>query len=83
MEEDKVTIKDEICTVEDSIKVVIDDKEESSENRGIIKYFTNINIYKGSKCSILKYCICIFLEVYPLNIFCSANLEYLRAHESI
>ena len=38
MEEDKVTIKDEICTVEDTctIKVVIDDKEESSENRGII-----------------------------------------------
>lgn len=49
MDEDKVTIKDEICTVEDSIKVVIEDKEESSENRGIIEYFTNINIYEGSR----------------------------------
>ena len=30
-------------------------------------------------CSILKYCICVFLDVYPLNIYCSSNLEYLRA----
>ncbi|XP_023339871.1 zinc finger protein ZFAT [Eurytemora carolleeae] len=55
MEEDKVTIKDEICTVEDSIKVVIEDKEESSENRGEI---VKIEVYP----SISKY-----KQVYPCN----------------
>ena len=47
MENDQVTIKDEISSVEDTctIKVVVDVKEESSENRGMINYFTHINIY--------------------------------------
>ena len=42
MEEDKVTIKDEISTVEDTctVYVVVEDvKEESSENQGIVKHF--------------------------------------------
>ena len=45
MEEDKVTFKDEISTVEDTFTVFVvgeDVKEESTENQGIVKH---LNIY--------------------------------------
>ncbi len=41
MEEDKVTIKEEISTVEDTCTVFVvgeDVKEESTENQGKVKY---------------------------------------------
>ena len=47
MEEDKVTIKEEISTVEDSCTVYVvgeDVKEESTENQGICKHFIYIYI---------------------------------------
>ena len=46
MEEYKVTIKEEISTVEDTYTVYVvgaDVKEESTENQGIVKH---LNIYK-------------------------------------
>ena len=45
MEDDKVTIKEEISTVEDTYTVYVvgaDVKEESTENQGIVKH---LNIY--------------------------------------
>ena len=48
MEEDKVTIKDEISTVEDTCTVFVvgeDVKEESTENQGKVKYIIYICIY--------------------------------------
>ena len=47
MEEDKVTIKDEISTVEDTCTVFVvgeDVKEESTENQGKLNYFIYIYI---------------------------------------
>ena len=48
MEEDKVTIKEEIWTVEDTCTVFVvgeDVKEESTENQGKLNYFIYIYIY--------------------------------------
>ena len=48
MEEDKITIKDEISTVEDTCTVFVvgeDVKEESTENQGKVKYIIYICIY--------------------------------------
>ena len=48
MEEDKVTIKEEISTVEDTCTVFVveeDVKEESTENQGKVKYIIYICIY--------------------------------------
>jgi len=45
MEKDKVTIKEEISTVEDTCTVYVvgeDVKEESTENQGICKHFIYI-----------------------------------------
>ena len=45
MEEDKVTIKEEISTVEDTCTVFVvgeDVKEESTENQGIVEHFIDI-----------------------------------------
>ena len=45
MEEDKVTIKEEIFTVEDTLTVYVaeeDVKEESTENQGMGKHFLQI-----------------------------------------
>jgi len=45
MEEDKVTIKEEISTVEDTFTVYVaeeDVKEESTENQGMVHYFIHI-----------------------------------------
>ena len=45
MEEDKVTIKEKISTVEDTCTVFVvgeDVKEESTENQGICKHFIYI-----------------------------------------
>jgi len=45
MEEDKVTIKEEISTVEDSCTVFVvgeDVKEEITENQGIVEHFKDI-----------------------------------------
>ena len=47
MEEDKVTIKEEISTVEDTCTVYVvgeDIKEEITENQGICKHFIYIYI---------------------------------------
>ena len=48
MEEDKVTIKEKISTVEDTCTVFVvgeDVKEESTENQGKVKYIIYICIY--------------------------------------
>jgi hypothetical protein len=48
MEEGKVTIKEEISTVEDTYTVFVveeDVKEESTENQGKVKYIIYICIY--------------------------------------
>ena len=48
MEGDKVTINEEISTVEDACTVFVveeDVKEESTENQGFVKHITNIYIY--------------------------------------
>ena len=48
MEEDKVTIKEEISTVEDTFTVYVakeDVKEESTENQGKDKHFIYIYVY--------------------------------------
>jgi len=48
MEEGKVTIKEEISTVEDTCTVFVvgeDVKEESTENQGKVKYIIYICIY--------------------------------------
>ena len=48
MEEDKVTIKEEISTVEDTCIVFVvgeDVKGESTENQGKVKYIIYICIY--------------------------------------
>ena len=48
MEEDKVTIKEEISTEEDTCTVFVvgeDVKEESTENQGKVKYIIYICIY--------------------------------------
>ena len=45
MEDDKVTIKEEISTVEDTCTVFVvgeDVKEESTENQGIVEHFIDI-----------------------------------------
>jgi len=45
MEDDKVTIKEEISTVEDTctvFEVGEDVKEESTENQGIVEHFIDI-----------------------------------------
>jgi len=50
MEEDKVTIKEEISIVEDTYTVYVvgeDVKEESTENQGICKHF--IYIYSNAE----------------------------------
>ena len=47
MEEEKVTIKEEISTVEDTFTVFVvgeDVKEESTENQGKVKHF--LSMYK-------------------------------------
>ena len=48
MEKDKVTMNEEISTVENACTELVlgeDVKEESTENQGIVKHFTNIYIY--------------------------------------
>ena len=48
MKKDKVTINEEISTVEDACTVFIveeDVKEESTEDQGFVKHFTNMYIY--------------------------------------
>ena len=48
MEEDKVTIKEEISTVEDTCTVFVvgeDVKEESTENQGKVKYIIYMYIF--------------------------------------
>ena len=47
LEEDKITIKEEVSTVEDTFTVFVvgeDVKEESTENQGKVKHF--LSMYK-------------------------------------
>ena len=48
LEEDKITIKEEVSTVEDTFTVFVvgeDVKEESTENQGMVEHFLYNYIY--------------------------------------